>query len=547
MAERRRVEAGSGSDGRGSVASPAMTLSVRPYLLALFSGAALALAFPTWHVFPLAWVALAPMLRNCANLSKRAVAWQFYAAGVAYHLVLLQWLMTNVYWAGGWAWWGYVGLCIILGFYWWFVGIFWAYVRVNLAWLPAEISLAVLWVAMEYVQSILFTGFGWGSLGYSQASDLWLAQWASIGGTPFVSAIVVLVNALIARAWCEPRRRAIRLAGAAITLIVAHGIGAIMIGAPDFARAPLKVALLQADFPLEMKWDREYTVEMVRNAAEKSRLLASEDKPDLIVWPESLIMDDIEIPAILQEVSTLARDTEATLFAGAHRTDPKTQKSRNSAYLVDSDGVVQDFYDKIHLAPFGEYVPLKSLLPFIDKVVPAIGDIEHGGTVRTFPVNQRRLGPLICFEVLFPGMSERLRSEGADLLVVITNLGWFGRSNAIGQELEIARMRAIETRLPLVHCANTGITGVFDPWGRFTTVDFYLGDPDRAFHAELTSDYDMLMERFGGVLPVAAPEPRLWESGPWLVPRLFLVCAVVLLLTAGASRLFRRRAGVDET
>jgi len=252
------------------------------------------------------------------------------------------------------------------------------------------------------------------------------------------------------------------------------------------------------------------------------------------------------LPEILEEVSTLARDTGANLFAGAHRMN-ESQKSMNSAYLIDADGVVQEYYDKIHLAPFGEYVPLSTFLPFIKQVVPAIGNIEHGAIVKTFPVSGREIGPLICFEVLFPEMAEALRRDGADILVVITNLGWFGASNAIGQELEIARLRAIETRLPLLHCANTGITGVFDPWGRFTPVNTYFRDADEFFPVELKSRYDMVTHRFGGVLPVAAPALRPWNAGPVVVPRVALVCAILLIMGSGASRLFQRRATVDET
>ncbi|HRK33044.1 MAG TPA: apolipoprotein N-acyltransferase [Candidatus Hydrogenedentes bacterium] len=523
-----------------------MTLSLRPYLASFICGVLLAFSFPSWHLYPLAWLALVPLFWKGWQLSSRATAFQFYAAGFVFHLVLLQWLMTNVYWAGGWAWCGYVALSAILAVYWFAVGWLWAYARERMRWFPPEISLPLIWGGMEYVQSFLFTGFGWGSLGYSQASDLWLAQWAAIGGTPLVSAFVVLVNVLLASAWHAKRYRMARAVSAVFALLVLHGLGALMMGTADYSKAPLKAALLQADFPLEMKWDREYTVEMVRNAAEKSRRLAAEENPDLIVWPESLIMDDIQLPGIIDEVSTLTRDTQASLLAGTHRTDSKTGQSRNAAYLVDADGVVQDYYDKIHLAPFGEYVPFSAYLPFITKVVPAIGDIEHGETVKIFQVNQRKIGPLICFEVLFPGMAETLRASGADTLVVMTNLGWFGASNAIPQELEIARMRAIEMRLPLLHCANTGITGVFDPWGRFTPVTTYFRDADAYFEVELQRNADMIMHRFGGVLPVAAPEARLWEMGPRVVPRLFLAASVLILLCAATLQALRNRKRVDE-
>jgi apolipoprotein N-acyltransferase len=139
------------------------------------------------------------------------------------------------------------------------------------------------------------------------------------------------------------------------------------------------------------------------------------------------------------------------------------------------------------------------------------------------------VGPLICFEVLFAPMSETLRDSGADLLVVITNLAWFGSSNAIPQELEIARLRAIETRLPLAHCANTGVSGMFDPWGRFDDVDLYVGAGGPVNRPDLPQAAKVGL-RFAGRFPVAAPGQRLIPGGPVYVPRVALVLACLLIV-----------------
>ncbi|MBM3291022.1 MAG: apolipoprotein N-acyltransferase, partial [Candidatus Hydrogenedentes bacterium] len=367
--------------------------------VAILCGAGLALAFPTYHLYPLAWFVLAPLLRQAIALDARAAAARFLVAGFVFHLVLLQWLMSNVYWAGGWAWWGYVALSLLLALFWYVTILIWKFVCAHIPWVPIELSFAVLWAAMEYVQSFAFTGFGWSAIAYSQAGNLSIAQWAAIGGAPLIGAIVAACNALIATASSAKRLRIVRIAAAVVVAAAAHLAGSAMMGAPDYAARPMKAALVQADFPLEMKWDPEYAVDMVRNAADKSRMLTNNERADLVVWPEALIMEDIETPGIIDEVSTLARDTGAYLFAGAHRRDPATGGSMNAAYLVDPDGVVRDYYDKIHLAPFGEYVPLSGYFPIIRKIVPAIGDIQHGGEEKTLLTGQRRLGPLICFEV----------------------------------------------------------------------------------------------------------------------------------------------------
>ncbi|MCH8204905.1 MAG: hypothetical protein IID09_07050, partial [Candidatus Hydrogenedentes bacterium] len=157
-------------------------------------------------------------------------------------------------------------------------------------------------------------------------------------------------------------------------------------------------------------------------------------------------------------------------------------------------------FDQIHLAPFGEYIPLSNYLPFVARFVPSIGGMTPGTDPTVMQVGDRALGPLICFEMLFPPMSQRLRAEGADFIVVVTNLGWFGRSNALPQELDIARIRAIETRLPLVHSANTGISGVFDPWGRFSVLETTLHPA-----GHIVPTRDVVMRRLVGAFDL--PEP----------------------------------------
>jgi apolipoprotein N-acyltransferase len=301
------------------------------------------------------------------------------------------------------------------------------------------------------------------------------------------------------------------------------------------------VGVFQSNFPLEMKWDPEYTVEMVRNAAEKSRKLAENESVDLFVWPETLVMDELTVPKIYDEIATLTQTTGAALFTGSQRLAPETGRSRNSSFLVTAEGTVQGYYDKIHLAPFGEYVPFGEYIPFIQTVVPIISDVEPGSDVRVFPLDGRTLGPLICFEVLFSDMSECLRREGADFLVVITNLGWFGASNALEQELEQARLRAVETRLPLVHSANTGISGVFDPWGRFTGMNAMVTSYG-TFH-RLRGDLsprDTKRFRILGAMALAEPGPRPVPWRPQRLPQAAVLASVVLLAGALVRR-FREK------
>ena len=399
--------------------------------------------------------------------------------------------------------------------------------------------LVLAWMVMEFAQSRLFTGFGWAALGHSQGRDLPLLQWAALGGVSLVSGILVSVNALVALAVVERGKRAvIRCAAAILVIAISHAAGALLLGEADYDSMPLKVGILQTDFPLEMKWDREYTEDMVRVSAEKSGWLAERERPALMVWPEAVIMQDLaSAKRIKTIVTSLAKESGCSLYAGAVRENPETGGHLNSSYLIDAEGNIAGHYDKVHLAPFGEYVPFSEYLPFLGKIVPSIGSVEAGTELTTLSAGGRTFGPLICFEVLFAELAEELLAKGADFLVVITNLGWFGASNAIPQEIEFARMRAIETRLPLVHSANTGISGVFDPWGRFEAVDIITGHGGSYGRLpEGLPKEAAIMQRCLGAFDVAAPGKRPIPYGPRVFPWLALGLLALSIGVASVPR-----------
>lgn len=521
-----------------------MNATIRHWAPALASGLLLGIAFPTYHVFPLAWVGLVPVLAATAGGGPRHAALHFFAAGLVFYLVVLQWLMANVYWAGGWAFWGYVLLSAYMASFWGLLGAIWSRARTRLPWMFQTPAFACLWATMEHLQGTLFGGFGWGALGYSQGPDLAFAQWAAIGGVTLVSAVLAGVNAAFAQAFVQPAKRLVPVAAAVATILAVHGVGSRLLAEPGAAKGPYHAGIVQTHFPQEMKWDPEYALEMIRNAGEKSRILAENRPVDLFVWPESLVMPPFDDPVVQDMLAALCADTGIPLFTGTTRLGEGTANVRNSAVLFDADGAFVDYYDKMHLAPFGEFVPFADYLPFLRQVVPSIGDIEAGAEMKVLEAGGRRFGPLICFEVLFPPMANALRREGADFLVVVTNLGWFGASNAIPQELEIARFRAIETRLPLVHSANTGISGVFDPWGRFTGLTARVDS--RGTYYELDEPPPprfTIMTRMVGSVPVPEPAAPTVPGGPVWLPWVLTVFGLGL----GGWSCFRRRARTGAT
>ncbi len=518
---------------------------LRQYGLSILSGVLLALAFPKWGLYPVAWVALAPILIRTRQSTPKQAFGHFLLAGWVFNSLLLYWLATNLYWAGGWAFWGYQALCVIMALFWAVAAMAWVWARTRLPFAGGALFFGVGWAAMEFLQAHLFSGFGWGAVAYSQGPDLAFVQLAALGGAPLVSAVVAACNGWIAAtvsAWLDGGERrwlavTLPLICALVAMAAAHGIGSWLLDKPDYTSRPLTVGIVQTNFSLEMKWDREYTAEMVRNAAQKSRWLARQEKVSLFVWPEAMIVGPIDMPAIWMEVAGLVKDTDAYLFTGAEHENEKTGGSPNSCCLVDPGANIVAWYDKVHLVPFGEYVPFAKYVPFIQQVVPAIGDSEFGVDLKVMKAKGRTFGPLICFEVLYADLAERLRRMGADYLVVVTNLGWFGMSSAIPQEFELARMRAVETRLPVVHCANTGISGVFDPWGRFSMVAGVFGASGQyANYAGRIAPAKSIGQRLAAVLPVSAPGTRPVPYGPVAFPWLALGVSAFVLAWARLKR-----------
>ena len=196
---------------------------------------------------------------------------------------------------------------------------------------------------------------------------------------------------------------------------------------------------------------------------------AKKHTPDLVVWPETAtpfyFLNQAELT---QMVKKGIRDTGADFLIGSpsFRSKKKGVEYYNSAYLIGAQGNLYGRYDKAHLVPFGEYVPLKKWLPFINKIVEGVGDFRPGREGHTLPWKNYRLGIQICYEIIFPGLSRSMAQNNADLLVNITNDAWYGRSSAPYQHFSMAIFRAVENRRSLIRSANTGISGFVDPAGR---------------------------------------------------------------------------------
>ena len=522
-----------------------MRAFLKIYGASFLSGILLFLAFPSTHWHPLAWIALVPLLLHVRDLSPKDTAKYFFLAGWVFHSLLLQWLISNVFWAGGWAIWGYQGLCVYMALVWSLLGFSWKHIAIRLPRVGVILPFVLLWGVMEYVQSIAFSGFGWGALAHSQSYNLYAFQWGSLGGFILIGLGIVAVNGLIAECVADKAKR-FRHAGSAIVLLLAiHGGGYWMLHPTEYSTDPVQVGIYQSNTPNGTKWDVEFRKTLFDQALFKSRIIADETPVDLFVWPEALILTNIQDEATHAPIQSLLNDTQADLFAGAQRQDGSFYY--NSSYLMKPEGDASLYYDKIHLAPFGEYVPFANVMPVLRNFVPSMGDQTPGEVQHVFDTQGRKLGPLICFEVLFSPMSQQLRAEGADFLVVVTNLAWFGSSNALSQELAIAKLRAVETRLPLVQSANTGYSGIIDPWGRYVAVDRFIDEFGRIYQVRADIPPEgTAHQRLIGVLPLPEASTPPIPNGPLYFP--YIVCVLFLgLIVCALTQGKANGSSVQET
>jgi apolipoprotein N-acyltransferase len=231
---------------------------------------------------------------------------------------------------------------------------------------------------------------------------------------------------------------------------------------------PLKIGLVQGDIDQSIKWDKAFQLETL-NIYEKLSLRVAEDKPDLIIWPETatpfFFQDAKEYQPLVLDIP---KKTYAFLLFGSpsNKIERGKVKHYNSAYLVSPAGELVGKYDKIHLVPFGEYVPMQNLLFFIGSLGEGIGDFKSGKEIYNFSLPQGKFGVLICFEIIFPDLCRKFVQKGANFLVTITNDAWFGRTSAPYQHFSMAAFRAVENRVFVARAANTGITGIIDPKGK---------------------------------------------------------------------------------
>ena len=428
---------------------------------AIVSAILLILAFPNFNLSYLAFVGFVPLFLVIRSKKPKEAFWISYLCGFLFYLVTLYWLYHVTIF-------GLIIVCLYLALYFGIFGLLFnrfAFFTLH----PSPLTgllIAIIWIILEYLQAHLFTGFGWALLGYSQYKNLALIQIADFSGVYGVSFIIMMVNVGIYR-FFKRSLKEIVIAG----MVLAAAIGYGKIGEDKGGQGKeITVSIVQANIPQEMKWDPAAKDEILERYANLTRLAAFED-PDLIIWPETSFPGFFGINKETQEVLDLARKVDTPLLIGANTSEGLD--SFNSAVLISERGKVVDRYDKIHLVPYGEYVPFSDKIPFLHRLVLGeLGEFTPGKEYKAFSLhpspftNEVKFATLICFEDIFPKISKKLVQNGAEFLVVITNDAWYGKSGAPYQHAAASVFRAIENRVPIVRCANTGYSCFIDPRGR---------------------------------------------------------------------------------
>jgi apolipoprotein N-acyltransferase len=442
-------------------------------------------SFPKIGLDWLAWFALVPLLLAIANLSIKESFRIGFFAGLIHYLTLLYWVVPvmRIY--------GYLPLYLCIVILLLFAAVLALFPAVFCAALTGIggtplrclIAIPLLWVALEYIRTFAFTGFPWELLGYSQYLRLHLIQIADLSGVYGVSFLIALSNSAVFFAvmfitrstWRERRISksvlvcAVMVLAAGLLLTLIYGSRRVKATDRLAAASPTtRITVVQPNINQAVKWDPAFQAATVKTNNRLS-LAAKPENPDLIVWPESatpfyLFYDKEPTREVLEGIQKC--DTDFLIGSPSFDRQDGNIVYYNSAYLIRPKLKIISKYDKAHLVPYGEYVPLKGWFPFLGKVVAQVGDFQAGEPGRTLPWEKGAIGVQICYEIIFPGLSRAMVRNNAVLLINITNDAWFGTTSGPYQHFSMAVFRAVENRRALARAAQTGISGFIDPAGR---------------------------------------------------------------------------------
>lgn len=455
-----------------------------PFLIGLLTTALYTAAFPPFNVAEAAYLFAVPLLTwSFFHPRFKTFAITTLASGILSWLILLSWV-RHVTWLGTLL----LALALSLFLAAWFLAAYWALPRLVLRPVLTRLSglsgLAGLWVLIEWLRSFIFTGFPWLPLAASQWQQPVMLQPAAWVGSYGVSFLLIFFNLALAAYGhhLTSRHEATTLRKqlcpefylALLILLGAISLFWHTTQSQPHEREPLfTAAAVQPYIPQSLKWNPNEAKNHIAILAQQTTLM-SERAPDILLWPETATpWPVIGEPLMREWIETLARKQQRPLLIGSFSKTP--QSLHNSIFLITpATGLDPQYYIKRKLVPFGEYVPLRGILPFVTKAVPIQEDFSPGQDAALLTLvldgTAHRIGPLICYEDIFPHLARTSVAAGADVLFVATNNSWFGEEGGAYQHAAHSVLRAVETRRPVIRCGNSGWSGWIDEYGRIRTV-----------------------------------------------------------------------------
>ena len=437
--------------------------------LCLLSAILLIASFPKPSLWPVAFFALIPMLLAIKKEKPvKAFLLGTFTGTVAY-CGILYWLVTTFSAAGEPKIIGFTVLLLLSSYLAIYYGLFCLFS--SLFTLRSSLFLAFFWVSLEFLRTHLFTGFPWAVLGYTQWNNLPLIQISEFTGVYGISFLIVLVNLTISKTIIEKNKTLSLYHFITLSLILISLIfGFYTLKQPPTANCqPPTISILQGNIDQYKKWDNNFEMSVKNTYAELAKKTSQANPPPaLIVWPETSVPGFLRNDKELYNwMINITEETKTQHLVGT--VDYADGRTYNSAFLFSASGGITGGYSKVHLVPFGEYMPLKKFVGKFIKVANEIGETTPGKNYTVINSSAGKIGVNICFEAIFPDEVRKSVKNGAETIVNITNDAWYLKTSAPYQHFTMNVLRAIENRREVIRAANTGISGFIDPLGRITS------------------------------------------------------------------------------
>lgn len=434
-------------------------------IIILISALLNAFSFPKFNIFIFSFLFLIPLLYALdKKKTSNAFLLFFFSAFISY-LIIIYWIpRVMIKYGGTGSFFGLLGLITLSAFLSIFPGL--AGVFIKKAIQQGHLFLFLtpfIWISKDLVLEKIFGGFPWGLCGYSQYKNILFIQFSEIGGIHLISFLILFINVLLYLTFRDRNRSFLIALG--VTLVFIYSTGYFLLKTNQDQNQNLKIhqgGIIQPNTSHDINFDQDLLREKFEELMSQSKKL-SENGAEFIIWPEFTIpIYPMQNNYYRNRFSDFVQ-TNCPIFAGF--TDLKNdQEIYNAVMLFKKDDIEQ--YNKVHLAPFGEYVPFKKILFFVEQITDEIGEFTPGEKIHNLVINNHPVATPICYELIYPGLVRDFIIRGGELIIILSNDSWYGKTATPYQLLSMAVFRSIENRRFILRSTTNGISALISPGGR---------------------------------------------------------------------------------